>query len=155
MWSKAHQERFEHHIANITASCGFPFNWVENQAVRNFLDELLPHATHVSSYQLTNCIVPYEVGQYQQLAKSTSRGCQATLQTDGWTGINFHHLVAFMATTVKCKVHTVQVVDVSAERRTAEHLKELAKGVIRDVQEEWGLEVVAMTSDASDESRAA
>jgi len=52
-------------------------------------------------------------------------------------------------------VHTVRVVDVSAERKTTEHLKELVKDVIKDVQEEWGLEIVAMTSDASGESRAA
>jgi len=103
-WSNAHQEHFERHMANITASCGFPFSWVENQAVRNFLDDLLPLAAHISSYQLTNRIVPQEVDQYRQLAKSTSKGCQATLQTDGWTGINFHHLVAFMVTTVKRKV---------------------------------------------------
>lgn len=103
-WSDAHQEWFECHIANITASCGLPFNWVENQAVRNFLDDFLPFATPISSYQITNRIVPHEVNQYWQLAKSTSKGCQATLQTDGWTGINFHHLVAFMVTTVKCKV---------------------------------------------------
>ena len=47
------------------------------------------------------------------------------------------------------------MVDVSAERRTADHLKEMVKDVIRNVQGEWGLEVVAMTSDASGESRAA
>ena len=52
-------------------------------------------------------------------------------------------------------MHTVRVVDVSAERKTTEHLKELVKDVIKDVQEEWGLEIVAMTSDASGESRAA
>ena len=52
-------------------------------------------------------------------------------------------------------MHTVQVVDVSAERKTAEHLKELVKDVIKDVEEEWGLEIVAITSDASGESRAA
>ena len=104
-WSNVHQEHFERHLANITASCGFPFSWVENQVVRNFLDDLLPLAAHISSYQLTSRIVPQEVDQYRQLAKSTSKGCQATLQTDGWTGINFHHLVAFtMVTTVKRKV---------------------------------------------------
>ena len=47
------------------------------------------------------------------------------------------------------------MVDVSAERRTADHLKEMVKDVIKDVQEEWGLEIVAITSDASGESRAA
>ena len=47
------------------------------------------------------------------------------------------------------------MVDVSAERRTADHLKEMVKDVIKDVQKEWGLEIVAITSDASGESRAA
>ena len=47
------------------------------------------------------------------------------------------------------------MVDVSAERRTADHLKKMVKDVIKDVQEEWGLEIVAITSDASGESRAA
>ncbi|KAI6038753.1 hypothetical protein EDC04DRAFT_2603676 [Pisolithus marmoratus] len=103
-WSSTHQECSEHHIANITASCGFPFNWVENQAVRDFLDDLLPYASHLSSYQLTNCIVPQQVNHYHQAAKDASKGCQGTLQTDGWTGINFHHLVAFMVTTVKQKM---------------------------------------------------
>jgi hypothetical protein len=32
-WSNTTQERFETHLANITASCGFPSHWVENHAV--------------------------------------------------------------------------------------------------------------------------
>ena len=40
-------------------------------------------------------------------------------------------------------------------RRTADRLKEMVKDVIKDVKEEWGLEIVAITSDASGESRAA
>lgn len=106
-WSFAQQERFERHIANITASCGFPFSWVENQAVREFLDDLLPNAAHLSSYQLTNRVVPQQVSHYQQAAKNASRGCEGTLQTDGWTGVNFHHFVAFVVTTVRRKVSNI------------------------------------------------
>ncbi|KAL4081265.1 hypothetical protein V8B97DRAFT_2020128 [Scleroderma yunnanense] len=90
-------------MANITASCGFPFNWVENQAVRDFLDDFLPHASHLSSYQLTNCVIPQQINHYQQAAKNASKGCERTLQTDGWTGVNFHYLVAFMITTARYK----------------------------------------------------
>ncbi|KAL4081226.1 hypothetical protein J3A83DRAFT_4185076 [Scleroderma citrinum] len=85
------------------------------------------------SLAISSPTVLCEVNQYKQAAKSASKGCQATLQTDGWTGINFHHLIAIMVTIVRCKVHTVQVVDVSSERRTAGHLKELVKDVARDV----------------------
>jgi len=97
-WSAAQQDHFEHHMANITASCGFPFHWVENPAVRDFLDDFFPHTSHLSSYQLTNCVIPQQVSHYQQAAKDASGECEGTLQTDGWTGVNFHHLVAFMGT---------------------------------------------------------
>jgi hypothetical protein len=47
------------------------------------------------------------------------------------------------------------VVDVSADRQTAQHLKALVKEVMQEVQEGWGVKIVAVTSDASGESRAA
>ncbi|KIO14642.1 hypothetical protein M404DRAFT_5864 [Pisolithus tinctorius Marx 270] len=125
-------------MTNITASCGFPFNWVENQAVRDFLDDLLPYASHLSSYQLTNHVIPQQASYYQQAAKDASKGCQGTLQTDNWAGINFHHLVAFMITIVRCKAHIVKVVDV-----TADYLNMLVKDVIKNVREDWGL-LIAM-----------
>ncbi|KAL4075440.1 hypothetical protein J3A83DRAFT_4356783 [Scleroderma citrinum] len=138
-WSSAHQEWFECHMANITASCGFPFSWVDNQAVRDFLDDLLSNAAHLSSYQLTSCVA----------VKNASRRCEGTLQTDGWTGVNFHHFVAFVVTTVRCKAHTIKVVDVTADRQTAEHLKVLVKEIIQKVEKDWGVKIVAVTSDAS------
>lgn len=142
-------------MANITASCGFSFNWVENQAVRSFMNEFFPFANSISSYQLSNRIVPREVERFRQAAKNRCRGSDVTLQTDGWTGINFHYLVAFMITTANREVHTVRVTDVSAERKTAQHLKVLIISVIEEVQMTWKANVVAVTSDASGESRAA
>ena len=65
------------------------------------------NTSHLSSYQLTNHVIPQQVNRYQQAAKDASRGCEGTLQTDGWTGVNFHHLVAFMVTTVRCKVSNI------------------------------------------------
>jgi hypothetical protein len=86
-------------MANITASCGFSFNWIENQAVRSFLNEFFPFANPISSYQLANRIIPREVEKFCQAAKNRCHGSDATLQTDGWTGINFRYLLAFMITT--------------------------------------------------------
>lgn len=37
-------------------------------------------------------------------AKAAVQGKQVTMQADGWTGINHHHLIAFMVTCDK-KVH--------------------------------------------------
>ncbi|KAG1856467.1 hypothetical protein F4604DRAFT_1931909 [Suillus subluteus] len=98
-WTPAFQERLETHIANITASYGFSLNWIENQAVCSFMNEFFPFVNPISSYQLSNHIIPHEVERYQQAAKNHCRGSDATLQTDGWTGVNFRYLLAFMITT--------------------------------------------------------
>ncbi|KAG2064666.1 hypothetical protein BDR04DRAFT_237627 [Suillus decipiens] len=63
-WTPVLQERFKTHVANITASCGFSFNWVENQAVRSFMNEFFPFANSISSYQPSNHIIPHEVERF-------------------------------------------------------------------------------------------
>lgn len=45
--------------------------------------------------------------------------------------------------------------DVSSERKTANHLKLLILDMMKEVGEKWKATVVAITSDASGESRAA
>ncbi|KAG2158697.1 uncharacterized protein EDB93DRAFT_562146 [Suillus bovinus] len=64
-WTPAFQEHLETHIANITTSCGFSLNWIENQAVCRFMNKFFPFANSISSYQLSNCIIPHEVEKYQ------------------------------------------------------------------------------------------
>ncbi|EIW82980.1 hypothetical protein CONPUDRAFT_20808, partial [Coniophora puteana RWD-64-598 SS2] len=89
-------------------------------------------------------------------AMQRSAGKLVTLQTDGWTGINSHHLVAFMMTTSpNHDVHTVAVKDVSSDRCTAAHLKNLIINVISKVKPQWQATVVAVTSATLGESRAA
>ena len=103
-WSNVTQERFETHLANITASCGLSSNWIENQAIRDFFNEILPSASHISSYQLSHWIIPREVEKHRDAAINRSRDQYVMLQTDGWTGGNFHHLIAFMITTARREV---------------------------------------------------
>ncbi|EIW73832.1 hypothetical protein CONPUDRAFT_21809, partial [Coniophora puteana RWD-64-598 SS2] len=83
-----------------------------------------------------------------------AQGHEATLQADGWTGLNSHHLIAFMV-TVNNQVHTVQVDDVSAERKTADNLLDRLQKVIDTLNNEWKSPVIAVVTDASGESRKA
>ncbi|KAG1728667.1 hypothetical protein EDB19DRAFT_1897375 [Suillus lakei] len=137
------QEHFETHITNITASCRFSLNWIENQAVCSFMNEFFPFANPISSYQLSNHIILHKIERYWQAVKNCCCGSDVTLQTDGWTGVNFHYLLAFMITAA------IQVIDVSAQRKNAQHLKILMISVIEEVQLIWIANIVAVTSDAS------
>jgi len=43
--------------------------------------------------------IPMEAKKFRDAAISRSRGLEVTIQCDGWSGINFHHYLAFMITT--------------------------------------------------------
>ncbi|KIK20361.1 hypothetical protein PISMIDRAFT_24210 [Pisolithus microcarpus 441] len=99
-------------MAWITASCGFPFSWVENLEWLGFLQEFIPQAEPVKRQSLANHWIPMEVAKFCREAKNHSQGLEGTLQYDGWSGINFHHFIAFMLTTSR---HEVDIVAVTSD----------------------------------------
>ncbi|KAF8876093.1 ribonuclease H-like domain-containing protein, partial [Infundibulicybe gibba] len=122
------QARFNSMIARITASCGFPFLWVENPEWLRF------------------------VKSYRAMAKLDCKGQNSTLQYDGWTGINNHHFLVFQMSVSNRTIHTVCVIDTSGERKTADLLYQKLRNVKEKVEAKWGVVVVAITGDASGES---
>ena len=104
IWTPDNQARLGVSLARITTACGFPYRWVENPEWNKFLAEFLPGAQTISRRQISDTIIPREIAKYRELAKVKSKGCLVTLQCDGWTGMNFHHFLAFMITTDKREV---------------------------------------------------
>ena len=101
LWTSSNQTEFENHIARITVSANLPLSWVDNLEVVTFMDKYIPAATAPSRKVLTTRIIPKLVDELQFAAKKETRGKNATLQADGWTGGNHRHLVAFMITAEK------------------------------------------------------
>lgn len=171
LWTSSHQKRFETRIARLTASAGLPLAWVDNPEWHAFVEDFFPAAKSPSRKVLTNRLIPTAVAEFHAEAKAAARGCDATIQSDGWTGVNHHHLIAFMITvdgkvcayfniistllTHTRQIRTVKVHDASAERKTAEQLLKLLDEVIITVESEWGAVVVAIVTDASGECRKA
>jgi hypothetical protein len=151
-WTSAHQACFESRIVRITASCGFPFMWVENIEWLDFLDNFMPAVAPIPRHVLANWLIPAEIEKYRAAAKENAQGLEGTLQCDGWTGANFHHFLAFTLTTAKCDVHTVRVYDMSTEWKTAAELLKKILEVKEHVETVWKIILVAVTSDASGES---
>lgn len=101
LWTASSQTEFENHIARITVSANLPLSWVDNPEVITFMDKYIPAATSPSRKVLTKRIIPKLVDELQTAAKKETRGKNATVQADGWTGGNHRHLVAFMITADK------------------------------------------------------
>ncbi|CDO74573.1 hypothetical protein BN946_scf184771.g9 [Trametes cinnabarina] len=141
-------------MIHLTASAGLPFSWIENPVWLSFCDEFLPSAKVPSRTTLSRRLLRDEVKLFRAQAITRTAGANATLQADGWTGINNHHLVAFMLTG-KREVHAVCVVDTSHERKTADNFVKHVEEVLQETGEKWKVKVIAFTSDASGESRAA
>jgi hypothetical protein len=100
-WSAARKKAFEKRILRLTASAGFPLSWTENLEWRLFCDEFVAGAPTISRKVLTKRILKEVVEEFQMEVKMKVAKKEATMQSDGWTGVNNHHLVAFMITADK------------------------------------------------------
>ena len=101
LWPSMSQKRFEEKIARLTAAAGLPLSWVDNPEWIDFVNDFLPYARSPSRKVLTNRLIPAAVKKRQDETKVMTRDQNATLQADGWTGANFHHLLAFLITVNK------------------------------------------------------
>ena len=110
VWSAACTRLFEHWILCLTASTGFPLFWVENPEFQAIWEEFIPGSPHISWKVLTKRILWEVVTEFHEGVKRHVARKEATMQSNGWTGINNHHLVAFMITTNKLKVIVLQFV---------------------------------------------
>lgn len=98
-WTYDRQRDFERRIARLTASAGLSLSWVENPEFMAFVDEFIgPFARVPSRRILSRRVIPELVTQIHKINKTATSGAFATLQADGWTGINHHHLIALMIT---------------------------------------------------------
>jgi len=70
---------------------------------------------------LTRRIIPATVNNFCEAAKVATKGQEATLQSDGWTGTNNHYLLAYMIST-EGKVFMVRVDDISDEHKMGDNL---------------------------------
>lgn len=100
-WSAARKKAFEKRILRLTASAGFPLSWTENLEWRLFCDEFIAGAPTISRKILTKRILKEVVDEFRMEVKMKVTKKEATIQSDGWTGVNNHHLVAFMITADK------------------------------------------------------
>ena len=98
VWSPSRVKAFEHRILRLTASAGFPLSWVENPEFHALQDEFIIGSPHISRKVLTKQILCEVVTEFHEAVKQQTAGKEATMQSDGWTDINNHHLVAFMIT---------------------------------------------------------
>ena len=153
-WSPESQKSFETRLARLTASASFPLSWVDNPEWIAFCDEFLPAAKQPSRNTLTRRIIPATVNNFREAAKAATKGQEATLQSDGWTGTNNHHLLAYMI-SADGKVFTVRVDDISDERKTGDNLLARLESVMQELQEKWDIVLVAVVTDASGECRKA
>ena len=172
-WTEARQFFFERLLIRLTASAGLPLTWVENPEFLSLCNKFIPAAKVPSRKVLTSRLLPRAVDGIRLEIRKAVTGMHATAQADGWSGINSHHYIAFMATVngnvsmlyyfmftlliaiYLYQVHTVRVHDASGERKTADNLYQLMLEVLATLEIDWKVIVVGFTTDASGEARLA
>ncbi|KAG2030206.1 hypothetical protein BDR03DRAFT_1017378 [Suillus americanus] len=124
-------------LARVTASAGLPLQWVENPEWLKLCDRFIPQAKVPLAKVLMKHVMPQVLRGIKATAKEEACGAVRTLQCDGWTGKNSHHLLGFMM-TIKQKLHAVPVHDASGNSHNAEELLKQNIESINQVESEWG-----------------
>ena len=149
-WNTGRQRLFEEKLSRVTAACGFLLSWVDNPEWIAFCDEFIPAARLPSHNTLSRRIIPNVAADFQAYACTDSKGHYGTLQDDGWTGVNSHHLLVSMV-AVNGKVHPIQVDNVSGDRKTAENIIQHLEQAMEELTTKWEIALVAIVTDASGE----
>lgn len=98
VWMPAKQINLERRLTRLTASAGLPLSWIDNIEWIYFMNEFLPGGRSPSRKVLSRRLIPAMAAELRAEAKVFVKGQNATVQADGWTGENHHHLIAFMIT---------------------------------------------------------
>lgn len=98
-WSPERQSLFNTYLIRVIADGNLPLSFVEYPRWRLFCKEFIPEATPPSRTTLTQRILPQELDHWRNRAIVNLQGQMVTLQSDGWTGSNNRHYVAFLVTT--------------------------------------------------------
>lgn len=99
-WSVGRQNTFNTQLGRLTASVGLPISWIENPEFILFCQEFIHPLASVPSRKVLTCrILPTIKREFQKRDQAAIKaGSMATIQGDGWSAINDHHLNAFMMT---------------------------------------------------------
>ena len=99
-WTPNRQNTFNTRLGRLTASTGFQVSWIENPEFILFCQEFVNPAANVPSQKaMTHRILPTIKREFRKKAQaSIKRGSKATIQGDGWSAINEHHLNVFIMT---------------------------------------------------------
>ncbi|KIK81403.1 hypothetical protein PAXRUDRAFT_116181, partial [Paxillus rubicundulus Ve08.2h10] len=121
VWRLGDQADWEAVLARLTASAGLPLRWVENPEWKKICNCFLTKVKIPSSKVLMNHLIPDVLNRLKASAHKECRGSEVTLQCDGWTGKNHHHLIGFMMTS-QWKLYTIRVHNASIDPKTAKEL---------------------------------
>ncbi|TFK16929.1 hypothetical protein FA15DRAFT_571127, partial [Coprinopsis marcescibilis] len=151
LWTSRDQQELEQKLGELTISANLPLSWVDNPQFLSFMDRFIPQAKAVTRRVLAGRIIPNLAKKARESVYKSLNGSSVTLQADGWTGINHRHIIAFMV-GINGKVYTVDVIDVTNERKTADHFLKQLQDAYEKAEKEMGVRIICITTDASGEA---
>ena len=94
------QHSFNVHIGRMTVAVGLPISWINNPEVRSVFQTFLPWAQLPSRKTLSRSILLALQSSLHAQAQKETKGSNCTLQCDGWTAMNMHHLIVRNVTKI-------------------------------------------------------
>ncbi|KDN49419.1 hypothetical protein RSAG8_02121, partial [Rhizoctonia solani AG-8 WAC10335] len=147
------QKRFESDLCKLWVALGIPWHGINHPQAHIFFHNWRPDAKVPDRHKLSGPILQHEVGSAREAMRKAVDGQIAIGMSDGWKNIRRNSLLASLL-SVNYTTYTVNVHDLSTERKTAENHLKVVLSDIDDVEKRYNVRVIAWVSDAGGDSRA-
>ncbi|CUA68261.1 Zinc finger BED domain-containing protein 4 [Homo sapiens] [Rhizoctonia solani] len=147
------QRRFESDLCKLWVALGIPWHGINNPQAHIFFRNWRPDAKLPDRHKLLGSILQHEVESAREAMRMAVDGKTATGMSDGWKNIRRNALLALLL-SVDYTTYTLNVHDLSAERKTADNHLKVVLSNIDEAEKKYNIRIIAWVSDAGGESRA-
>jgi hypothetical protein len=148
--------KLEEFLLEITISCGFAFQWIENDAVKRLFHWLNPMITLPSRKVLGGRILKEATEKVSTTlfdnAKNDKLG--VTLAFDGWKNVSRQHLLGVILITSSGEVVIWKAVDYGGKRGTGNDVVQTTEELFIELQQ-MNINVNGLITDSASENAAA
>ena len=154
--TSSQESKLEEFLLEVTISCGLPFQWIENDAVKRFFHWLNPMITLPSRKVLGGRILKEATKRISvnllDDAKDDPLGI--TLAFDGWKNVSRQHLLGVILINSSGGVIIWKAIDCKGKRRTGDDIVQITEELFAELQQE-NIKVNGLVTDSASENTAA
>lgn len=152
--SHTEKKRLDIQVGRYIYATNSSFRSIEHPEFKKLVSSLRPGYTPPSSYMIGNQILTEVYKSELESSKTRLSGRTVCMDLDGWSNINNEPVLCASITTEAGNSYLVKTIDTSGYPHDTEYLTRVARDCIRDVSQEFGVNIRSFVTDSAANMRA-